>query len=70
MSVSVRPTYDTPPRYRVIVWTFHILLGQVLNELYDNKRDAYKRARQLRDFYRLIHYLNKGRGQSNGIHQL
>lgn len=51
MSVSVRPTYESPPRYRVIVWTFHILLGQVLNELYDDKRDAYKRARQLKEYY-------------------
>jgi len=53
MSISVKPTLDNPPRYRVILWTYHILLGQVLNELYDSKTEAYKRARQLRDYYGL-----------------
>ena len=53
LAVGVYPTLDEPPRYQVVVWSGHRLLGRMYGEFYTSKSAAYKRARQLRDYYGL-----------------
>ena len=48
MGVYWMEVWTDPIQYRVIMWIGHKLLGQVANELYNNKRDALKRCRELR----------------------
>jgi len=56
-TIDIFPMLDTPQRFKVRVWTFHPLLGQVKgyeNEIYDTVCQARKRVKELKIQWGLI----------------